>query len=313
MPFKFRRRRVVILVFLLNSSTSLFSQNVFQSNLYTLFQPTINFSSASSYEGINFAGFYRNQWTNFKGAPQIYGANFFYVCDASNSSLGVSLYQDNIGIHQNTEISINYAYKIKLNKKRRLSFSLSPTLKQIKDNYAILSPVQGNDMLLNSNTVIKTAPNIKFGSYFYNEKFYVGFSSPNLLDNNITNSTSIVTNFDRKKINYYLHGGYNTKINRTNSIGFSAFSKVTSGAFLHTELNIMYNFLLEKIGLGIGYKTSNELSAILKIKANEHFTIGYAYQHTLTEINKYISGGHEILLIYNASTPERVKVTPPRF
>lgn len=306
-------KQTIILV-LMASSSICFGQNVFQSNLYMLFQPNINFASASSYDGINVAGFYRNQWVNYKGAPSVLGVNAFYANQKYSSTVGLSLYQDNVGIHQNTEISINYAYELKLSEKLRLSLALSPTLIQMKDDYSSLSPTQENDALLTtSSTISKTAPNVKFGSYLYGQNFYIGFSSPNLLTNNVKDATSINTSFEGKKINYYLHGGYKKQLNKTSSLGASVFLKSTSGSFLHTEVNLLYNFLVEKIGIGAGFKTSKELSAILRLKPNNNFTIGYAYQYTLTDIKKYISGGHEIILIYNAYKPERVKIIPPRF
>lgn len=306
--------KIALISGILICNLNTFSQNVFQSNLYMLFQPNINFASASSYEGINAAGFYRNQWVNFKGAPSVLGVNAFFTNQEQNSSIGLSLYQDNVGIHQNTEISLNYAYNIKLNDNLRLSLSISPTLLQLKDDYSSLNPTQENDALLaTSSTISRAGPNVKFGSYLYGNNFYLGFASPNLLTNNIKDFTTINTSFELKEINYYLHGGYRKKLNNANSIGASAFLKSTSGSFLHAELNLLYNFLSEKIGLGAGFKTSKELTAILRLKPTNNFTIGYAYQYTLTDINKYISGGHEILLIYNAFKPERVKITPPRF
>lgn len=307
-------KNTFLLLFTFILSIHIYSQNAFQSNLYMQFQPNINFASASSYDGINVAGFYRKQWVNYKGAPSVYGINAFLTNQKQNGTIGVSLFQDRIGIHQNSEVSLNYSYRLKLNEKTQLSLSLSPTFIQIKDDYSSLTPNQENDMLLTtSSTISKSAPNVKFGSYLFGNNFYIGLSSPNLLNNNIKNATTISTSFDVKKINYYLHGGYKKPLNEKNSISSSVFVKATSGSFLHTEVNLMYNFLNEKFGIGASYKTSKELVALLKIKPNNFLTIGYAYQYTLTEINKYISGGHEILLIYNAYKPERVKITPPRF
>ena len=155
-----------------------YSQNSFQSNLQMMFQPNINFSSASSYEGTVISVFHRNQWVKFHGSPKVIGANVFK--SIRNNSFGLSFFQDKVGVHNDLQISLNYAYSFQLSKTKFLSFSLSPMLNQKRSDYNGLVQINQNDALIaNTSNYALLSPNAKFGTYLYSENFYVGISTPN--------------------------------------------------------------------------------------------------------------------------------------
>ena len=89
--------------------------------------------------------------------------------------------------------------------------------------------------------------------------------------------------------------------------------KTIEGSFLHTEFNIMWETMSEKLGIGTSFKTSKEIVGILRVKIMKRLMMGYAFQYTLTDLNNYNQGTHEILLVYNMSPIERVKLKTPRF
>lgn len=293
-----------------------------QMNQYMVYQPYINFAAASSYETTSAALFYRNQWTGFVGAPLSYGLAASIPIPKknsikqSNSTVGFSLKRDEIGIHRNDALSIDYAYKLKLNRSTFLSFSLSPTLRFINDNYN-LTIANDIDPLLNKGTINKTAPNFKFGSYLFKDDFYLGFATTNLLYNNIysNNSThSIETGFDPKRINYLLHSGYRFKINKSNNIITSILFKASEGANLHYNINVLWNTLSDQLGIGASYRSTNDLVLIANFQLYNQFKLSYAFQYSLSELNNYENGSHEILFTYQVKPKKKlIKIRTPRF
>lgn len=289
-----------------------YSQNIFQSNLQMMFQPNINFSSASSYEGTVLSVFHRNQWVKFSGSPKVLGANVFK--SKGSNAFGVSFFQDKVGVHDDLQISLNYSYSLQLTKTKYLSFSLSPTLNQKRSDYNGLVQINQSDALITSTSNYSLfSPNAKFGTYLYSKNFYVGISTPNLLDNNIINGTKVENKFDFEKINYNFHIGFRKKLNKTNNLLASSYVKTVEGSFLHTEFNIMWETMSEKLGIGASFKTSKEIVGILRVQIMKRLMMGYAFQYTLTDLNNYNQGTHEILLVYNMSPIERVKLKTPRF
>lgn len=291
-------------------------------NQYMVYQPYINFAASSSYETTNGALFYRNQWTGFEGAPITYGLGVAVPIPKknsikyTNSTIGFSLRREEIGIHKNDELSIDYAYRLQLNRSTFLSFSLSPTLRFINSNYN-LTVFNNIDPNLNKIPINKTAPNFKFGSYLFKDNFYIGFATRNLLFNNIYSNNSsydIETGFDPKKINYLLHSGYQHSINNSNSIITSGLIKISEGANLHYNINLLWSTLNEKLGIGASYRSTNDLVFIANFQIYNQFRLSYAYQYSLSELNNYENGSHEAMLIYQVKPKKKlIKIRTPRF
>ncbi|MBK7966547.1 MAG: type IX secretion system membrane protein PorP/SprF [Bacteroidetes bacterium] len=69
----------------------------------------------------------------------------------------------------------------------------------------------------------------------------------------------------------------------------------------------------EVLWLGASYRTSDSWSAIMSIQMNKQMRIGYSYDYTLTDLNQYNSGTHEITLGYDFSFDKKKVVTPRYF
>jgi type IX secretion system PorP/SprF family membrane protein len=287
-----------------------------------VYQPYLNFAAASSYETVNAALFYRNQWTGFEGAPVTYGLGVAIPIPKknsikhSNSTIGLSLRREEIGIHRNDALSIDYGYRFQLNRSTFVSFSLSPTLRFLNDNFG-LTILNDVDPFLNQTAVSKTAPNFKFGSYLFKNDFYVGFTTANLLYNNIyqdNSSYAVETGFDPKKINYILHSGYQYHLNRNNSIITSGLIQIAEGANLHYNLNVLWSTLSEKLGIGASYRSTNSLVFITNFQIHKQFKLSYAYQYSLSELSNYQNGSHELLLVYQVKPKKKlIRIRTPRF
>lgn len=303
-------------------SLSSYSQLSSQVNQYMVYQPLVNFASVSSYESVNAAMFYRNQWTGFEGAPITYGLAFAVPIPKknnigiTNSTVGIAALRNEIGIHQNDELSINYAYRLQVNRKSFLSFSLSPTIRFLSDNYGMTTQSENNDPIINKTIVNKTAPNFKFGSYYFRNRFYLGIATSNLLYNNVYNnntSYAVETGFNPKKINYFLHSGYQFELNNKSDLITSGLLRIAEGASLHYDLNLMWSYE-NKFGIGVSYRSTKEIVVIANFKLYKQFKLSYAYQHSLSEIAAYENGSHEVLFIYELIPAKKlIKISTPRF
>jgi len=294
-----------------------------QINQYMVYQPVINFAASSSYNSITSAIYYRSQWSGFNGAPESYGLNIAMPIKkkksvfSSNSTIGIGAYRDKIGVHKNEAIELNYAYQMKLNRKTFLSFSLSPQIRFITANLNLTNFNNKLDPTLNQAAVNKIAPNFKFGSYLFKKNFYFGIATSNLLYNNIdfgSLSSKIETGFDFNRINYFVHSGYQFLIDKKNDIIVSTLIKEGQGAAVHYNINAMWQYMKGNIGLGVSYRSSNDLVFITNFKIIQRFTFSYAYQHALSSISSYENGSHEIMLLYKVKpTKQLIRISTPRF
>ncbi len=310
------KKLVLMCCLALGGITGLFAQNQFQSNQYMIYQPLVNFAAASSYQSTNFGLFYRNQWVGIDKSPVVLGMNASMPLEAFNSTVGIGALQDNIGIHKNTELSVHYAYTLSTGSKSRLSFSLSPVVKLLQNNYELIETTDAGDPVFIGNSSTVTTPNFKFGTYYYRDGFYAGFAVPNILRDDVVSvagSDNAEVDFHPENMNLFFHSGYQIDVHPKHAILASVFVRETQGSPLHADFNLMWE-LDRKLGIGGAYKTSDEIVAIIKLSILKGAVASYSYQYSLSEIGDYNNGSHEVMIVYQFEPKkQRAFLEVPRF
>lgn len=309
-------KKILFFIIIITLFSSLIkAQNQFNLSQYMVHQPFINPGSVGTFESMNGAVFYRTQWTGFDGAPRVSGININSPIGYGKANLGLTLTNDDIGVNNITDLSVNYGYSIKTSLKSKLSFGLSGTLKMSQNNYASVETIGIEDPSFQISNPTLLMPNFKFGTFFNTRKFYVGFAIPNIFHNDVisTGGFSGETNFDFEQIHLFVHSGYKFKINQNLDLNFSTFIKQISGAPLNTDLNLLAEFQ-KKFGLGLSYRTAREIAALVQFKLNKLFKLAYSYDYTLNNLGSYSNGSHELMLVFDISNPSKpLIIEAPRF
>jgi len=288
-----------------------FSQNQFHVSQSMMYQPLINPAVIGSYDNLNGAVFYKNQWTGFEGAPEIGGFSINSPIKQTNHSLGLTVINDRIGVSNNSDISGAYSYKLKFNNSNYVTLGVAGSMMLMQSNLAELDIIQEADPIFQSNTRTFVMPNAKFGAYYFRNNFYFGFSMPNLFKNNI--EITNFTNFDATNLHYFIHSGYQFDVNNEWEAKTSILLKHVAGAPLQIDLNgqLVYNDL---IGFGVSYRTSQEIIAMLNYRISSQLKIGYAYDYNMRTIGNYSNGTHEVVLLFNFIKENTVPIIEvPRF
>jgi hypothetical protein len=86
-----------------------------------------------------------------------------------------------------------------------------------------------------------------------------------------------------------------------------------SGNVVQVDLNL--NFWLQNlVALGISYRSEDAIVSLFEVQATPQFRFGYAYDLTLTALQNYSSGSHEMMLRYEfGSRKSKNKVVSPRY
>jgi hypothetical protein len=80
-------------------------------------------------------------------------------------------------------------------------------------------------------------------------------------------------------------------------LGMSVLVKEVSGSPMQIDFNPQL-IIQKKYGVGIAYRTSNELSFMANIEIKSMIKVGYAFDYALSALKQYQNGGHEIMIIY---------------
>jgi type IX secretion system PorP/SprF family membrane protein len=284
-----------------------FAQQDAQFTQYMYNTININPAYAGSRGALSMFALHRTQWVGLEGAPVTNTVSMNTPLNSSNLGLGISLINDKIGpTHENT-ISTDISYTVPTSETYKLSFGVKATANLFDLDESRLTPAQAGDpSLQNYNTF---SPNIGAGVYLHSDKAYVGLSIPNFIETNRYDDNEVA--IFKEKINYYLIAGY--VFDFTDSIKFKpAFlSKMTEGAPL--QVDVSGNFMInEKFVIGVAYRWSAAMSAMVGFQVSDGMYIGYGYDQETTNLENYNSGSHEIFLRYEIFK-NNGKITTPRF
>jgi type IX secretion system PorP/SprF family membrane protein len=242
----------------------------------------------------------RQQWVGFKGSPSTTVFNISAPVSPFKIKSGVGLIveSDNIGFDKDINISGSYSYLMDLGPgKLGIGLSLGMLNKAITPTWEIPSgdshtPASG-DPLIPENKESYVAFDAGLGLYFKADKYYAGLSVTHLNQPEIKYSkgTPYVSR------HYYLTAGYIFQLPNP-SLEFIpsvfAFSDGKVAQFTITSL-LRYN---KKVWGGVSYRAGDALIGIVGFELYNGIRLGYAYDFTISDINKNSSGSHEFMVNY---------------
>jgi len=301
MKYKMKKRSstyylVLIGIFLVSTLAKAQQDPQFTHYMYNM--NVINPAYATDNEGIiNVGGLYRTQWVGAVGAPKT-GTLFVHSPIAKRVEMGLSFVNDAIGdiVHENN-IYADFAYVLPVSSKNKLSFGLKGGVTLFDAN---LIGLQLNEQPDNAfaNNVNKVFPNVGVGTFFFNDKYYIGFSAPNLLTTKHLESKDGIQTTGVEAIHYFFTGGYVFDISSNLRFKPAFMAKGVSGAPLSMDLTT--NFLINnKLELGAGYRFDDSVSGLINFYVTPNLRIGYSYDYTLSNLGRYNSGTHEIFLLFD--------------
>lgn len=271
---------------------------------------------AGSKDYLTITALHRQQWVGIKGAPTSTTLTFHTPLRYESIGVGLSVLNDKVGPINQTWIGGDFSYTLKLKKVRRgkfydgpkLSFGVKGVLNMLNGDLSQLYVNDPNDQSLATNYQNKVSGNIGFGAYYRTKHFYVGASTPSLLEPS-TSATNV--NFTRKRHMYFSIGGYFT-VNRTLKIRPSAMVKIVEQAPIAIDLSTALIFH-DKFWLGFNHRILESVGMYAQYQITNQFKIGYGFDISVNRLVKYNFGTHEIMLSFDLRKNSKNAIISPRF
>lgn len=316
-------KKISIWVFLLFVVVKGYAQQEAQYTQFMYNKLALNPAYAGSAEMPCISCIHRSQWLGFEGAPTSQVLNFQMPAFRKKVGLGASIAHDKIGPTNSYTASLMYAYRLKM-EMGTLSIGMRGTLRSYQVKWSELDATHSGDTDIPIGTTSRIFPNFGAGVYFDAERFYVGLSMPNMLNNDLSYSTSISSNtdFGVARQHIYLMAGYLFDVGDNVKFKPAALLKYVSNAPLDLDLNATFIFM-EKIWGGLSYRLGGDsvrgigesIDLLLQYQINNEIRAGIAYDFTLSKIREASSGTVELQLHYciNKRQKENQRLTNPRF
>ena len=272
---------------------------------------TVNPGYTGSTGNLEASLLHRSQWIGIDGAPrtQAFSIHSPYSKYYENIGIGLSAVNDRIGPSDEIYVNANFSYTLQMGAESKLAFGLKAGARVLNIDWSRGRYYQSGDPLLNTNINNKIAPAIGAGLYYYTDSWYAGVSVPNFMRTNIYDDVQESVVSDR--LHYYIIGGYVFTINDNLKFKPAVLAKVVSGAPITVDASA--NFLLQDVvTLGAAYRWDDAVSALAGVQITPNIFVAYSYDYSVTELNKYNSGSHEIVLRFQLM-PKTNRIKSPRF
>lgn len=273
-------------------ASSVHAQQQPVTDLYLFEGLAINPAYAGSQVQFSATAVHRDQWVNFPGSPV---TDMFAIHSGffkSKVGVGVVLTNDRIGIHNDLGMYGSFAYRITM-KSGVLSMGLQAGFNNIKTDFEKLNLKTANDILLNG-AVQAWNPNFGAGLYYNNEKSFLGFSVPYLINSSAIDVDGVLSEAKRYRY-YYLNGGTTITYNKNFKLKPSALLRFQEGAPITFDVTLGMVFY-ETVKFGTTYRLNDNLTFLFDLELLKQLHIGYAYEYTLSDIGRYSNGTHELMV-----------------
>ncbi len=305
-------KKILLALIITTISYAGFSQ---QQPMYTHYMEntlSINPAYAGSRDALTVLLLNRMQWVGFKGAPITQTLTMHSPFLNNKLGAGLSFVNDRIGPSGTTSMFLDFAYRIKF-KHSYLALGLKTGFSLLKLDLADLNLNRTNDPVFSQNFQSQWMPNFGFGIYYNTDKYYFGFSIPEILNIDLLNN-SVQSNLIQTARHYYfIAGGY---VNLNKDIKFlpSSFVKFTPNAPIEMDLTAQLIYKNVVYG-GLMYRTGDALGLLLGVYLTPLLTVGYSFDWSMVnKTGKYNFGSHEFMIRYDflLMTPKK-KIISPRF
>ncbi|WP_124981197.1 PorP/SprF family type IX secretion system membrane protein [Nonlabens xiamenensis] len=260
-------------------------------------------------------GLHRSQWVGLDGAPKTQTLSFHTPIANSRVGLGLSIVNDEIGPADETYVAADFSYTIPVGEESNLSFGLKGGFHVLNVDFTQLNIFNPGDQRLQNNIENRLSPTVGVGVHYHTEKFYLGLSSPNLLqtdhfDEDTQSSTTFIA---EERIHYFLTSGYVFDLGENVKFKPAGMVKLVTGAPLQVDLSA--NFLFnEKFTVGAAYRWSAAVTGLVGFQLSDQMLIGFAYDRETTELGNaiYNDGSYELFMRFELFN-NYDRIVTPRF
>jgi len=307
-------KKSLIIILMVIGVVSLEAQQDAMYTHYMFNTLSVNPAYAGSRDALTVTGLHRSQWVSFPGAPTTQTITLHTPAFSDQMGVGLSIINDKIGPTNTTSLYGDITYRLKVSEKTRLGIGIKAGMNMFAGDFDGLMTDQGNDDVFLSDLKSKIQPNFGVGLYLDGEGYFVGLSSPNLLENDFdgTASDSVTSQFSQQQ-HYFLSAGVAFPLNEKIKLLPTGFLKVTNGAPLEGDLTARFLFN-EKYWLGAMVRSGDAAGLLAGIQFNQQLAAGYSFDFSFpNQTFKYNNGSHEIMLRYDFIYKDKENILSPRY
>lgn len=287
----------------------------------------LNPAYAGTQDAISLRAFYRKQWANIEGSPQIISLSAHSPFgERKRVGLGLTIENQRTGLTSQTTINTDYSYKLEVGK-GRLSMGIRAGFTLIKSDLSNANTIdEGVDPELLDEAFFR--PNFGYGMHYYTETFYIGAAIPRFLKHTISDDgfSEDVAKETASNRAYQLTTGGVFEVSEgfmlKPSMLFRALPSIKTYQMDFTLMGI----IKDQFSIGTTFRgdalsrdmydrswATQSVNFMLGYQLGNGITIGYAYDLSLGDIQAFQNGTHEVMFGYDIQKKGNAVLSPRHF
>jgi len=288
-------KRFLHLIFFMLTITLAEAQQQTQYTQYMFNGLAINPAYAGSQKALQGTFLARWQWAGFEGAPNTQALYVDGPVTGEKMGLGLLISRDEISVVKQTNVYAAYAYRLPVGR-GHLSMGLQAGFSQFRANYSEVFVID-NDIYFQQN-VKDFLPNFGAGLYYNDEKLYVGFSMPTIVNGKVGDGDASII---YQKRHYFVTAGYSFDLNPDLRLVPSFLMKMVGGSAISWDLNSNL-WIKERIAFGLSYRVKESVDFLMQFAVNERLKFGYSVDFVTNKtLNDLASTSHEFMVGYRVN------------
>ena len=264
----------------------------------------VNPAYAGSSGMLSATAIHREQWVGFDGAPRSTTFSLHTPLNYRSVGLGLTAVNDQIGPIKQNMVYVDFSYTLRLGKTARLALGLKGGMNMLNVATQGLSNVQANDPAF-ANGLSQMNPNVGFGIYYHDEHFFMGLSSPRIMEKSATTTT-----YAEQRHYFGIIGGVFPVCAKW-KLRPSVQVKATMGAPVSMDISLAGIFA-DKLWLGAMNRWNAAAGGFVQYQITRQFRLGLAAEYGMTALRNYNNGTFEVLMSYDFNY-KKTDVKSPRY
>lgn len=255
----------------------------------------INPAYAGFKDAVQITSMFRKQWTGFKTAPQSTFLSVDMAIPDKRVGVGLKVVDDRDEITKTIGAQAAYSFKIPTGEYSTIALGLQAGALSFKSDFTKVDVIDPNDPSF-SQVVNNVKLNFGTGIFFNTERFFVGFSIPNLIRHNLQKEAN-GSNFTdiRQNMHMYFNTGYVFPLSDNLVFKPSVLVRGLVGSPVSYDINANL-WIADMLSLGASYRNQNAVVGIINMRILPELYMGYAYDHSISRLNIIAKGSHEVSL-----------------
>ncbi len=288
-----------------------------QYSMYMLNKYAFNPAYAGLDNSLSLTGVVRTQWTGLEGNPVTQNANAHLPLYILRGGFGINIENEVLGAERNTSASASYNFWLPISEKRILTIGMGGGITQKSlDGTKLRSPggqyssggaINHRDSYIPLGKETAMVPTFSAGIYYQSPSIEIGISTNNFSVSNFELSTKQDTIARIKTVQNYF-AIFAGKFTVGDKVVVQP-SLLAKSDFTQTQVEfstiVWYDDNIFGGASFRGYesKSVDAFAIIAGFKVNEHITLAYSYDVSLSQLNTVNGGSHEVIINYNLNRP----------